>query len=174
MIVSLVMVIGRGRLVVLVEVMPTIRVPWNSGFLISCLPVPVNCVVLFLVILALFFIFEGVSWHPVRNNCNLPTLARFTQPRPTCLAGKIALYTTAVLGNVRTHLLLRKLKPNNKEKNYAIYGTVAFHIFASLNLENIKMELCKSSKRYVCISSQIFAFRKFCLLVFLHSLNSGR
>ena len=29
----------------------------------------------------------------------------------------------AVLGNVRTHLSLRKLKPNNKEKNYAIYGT---------------------------------------------------
>ena len=69
------------------------------------------------------FIFEGVSRHPVRNNCNLPTLARFTQPRPACLAGKVALYTTAVLGNVRTHLSLRKLKPNNKEKNYAIYGT---------------------------------------------------
>ena len=29
----------------------------------------------------------------------------------------------AMLGNVRTHLSLRKLKSNNKEKNYAIYGT---------------------------------------------------
>ena len=77
--------------------------------------VPVDCVV----ILA----FEGVSRHPVRNNWNLPTLSRFTQPRPAYLAGKVALYTTDKLGNVRTHLSLRKLKPNNKEKNYAIYGT---------------------------------------------------
>ena len=77
--------------------------------------VPVDCVV----ILA----FEGVSRHPVRNNWNLPTLSRFTQPRPAYLAGKVALYTTDKLGNVRTHLSLRKLKPNNKEKNYAIYST---------------------------------------------------
>ena len=33
------------------------------------------------------------------------------------------MYTMTALGNVRTHLSLRKLKPNNKEKNYAIYGT---------------------------------------------------
>ena len=38
------------------------------------------------------------------------------------------MYTTAVLGNVRTHLSLRKLKPNNKEKNYAIYGTEDNHM----------------------------------------------
>ena len=34
------------------------------------------------------------------------------------------MYTTAVLGNVRTHLSIRKLKPNNKEKNNAIYSNV--------------------------------------------------
>ena len=74
------------------------------------------------------FIYEGVSWHPVRNNCNLPILVRFTQPRPACLAGKVVLYTTAVLGNVRTHLSLKKLKSNNKVKNYAIYGTDSIQI----------------------------------------------
>ena len=39
------------------------------------------------------------------------------------------MYTTAVLGNVRTHLSLRKLKPSNKEKNYAIYDTEFSFIF---------------------------------------------
>ena len=32
--------------------------------------------------------------------------------------------TPLVLGNVRTHISLRKLNPNNKEKNYSIYDTV--------------------------------------------------
>ena len=45
------------------------------------------------------------------------------------------MYTMAVLGNVWTHLTLRKLKPNNKEKNYAIYGTV-FRLYFSKK-ENI-------------------------------------
>ena len=45
------------------------------------------------------------------------------KPPLASLAGKVALYTTAVLGNVRTHLSLRKVKPNNKKKNFAIYGT---------------------------------------------------
>ena len=76
---------------------------------------PVDCVV----ILA----FEGVSRHPVGNNWNLPSLSRFTQPRPAYLVGKVALCTMAVLSNVRIQLSLRKLNPNNKEKNYAIYGT---------------------------------------------------
>ena len=63
----------------------------------------------------------------------MPTLARFTQPCPAYLAVKVALYTTAVLGNARTLLSLRKLKPNNKEKNNAIYGT-EFPLITNTNL----------------------------------------
>ena len=94
-------------------------------FLLS-IAVPVDCVV--------NLAFEGVSRHPVRNNWNLPNLSRFTQPRPAYLAGNVALYTMDKLGNVRTHLSLRKLKPNNKEKNYAIYGTGSYWIFVWLTL----------------------------------------
>ena len=57
------------------------------------------------------------------------------------------MYTTDKLGNVRTHLSLRKLKPNNKEKNYAIYGTVLFVIdvcpcYFSFDLKNLLAYLC--------------------------------
>ena len=55
------------------------------------------------------FIFEGVSRHPVWNNCNLAILTRFTKPRPACLAGKVALCTTAVLGNDTTLQNLEKM-----------------------------------------------------------------
>ena len=83
--------------------------------------VPADCVVFFLVILAFVLFLKGCpDILCMRNNYNLPTLARFTQLCPACLAGKVALYTMAVLFNVRTHLSLRKLKPNNKKKNYAI------------------------------------------------------
>ena len=44
------------------------------------------------------------------------------------------MYITAVVGNVRTHLSLRKLKPNNKEKNYAIDGIESEIIFKLIML----------------------------------------
>ena len=50
------------------------------------------------------------------------------------------MYITAVLGNVRTQLSLRKLKPNNKEMNYAIYGTGPYSM-AEREMSDISMKL---------------------------------
>jgi len=75
--------------------------------------------------LALVLLLKGCPDIMCGTIANFSTLARFTQPLPACCVGKVALYTTPVLGNIRTHLSLRELKQNNNEKNYAIYGTAS-------------------------------------------------
>ena len=94
-----------------------------SDFLLTLLSVPVDCLVFFLVFLALVLFLKGCSDTLCGTIAICPLWPDSRQPHPACLVGKIALYTMAMLGNVRTRLSLRKLKPDNKEQNYAIYVT---------------------------------------------------
>ena len=52
------------------------------------------------------------------------------------------MYTMDKMGNVRTHLSIRKLKPNNKEKNNAIYGTGPSYETLKVGIFGVILRVC--------------------------------